>query len=108
MANDDDTAEALLAASAVSGEPMWRLPLAAEEYAEDLKSEVADVRNVGGTGAGTIRAALFLREFVPEGVAWAHLDIAGAAWNDGQPYFHVPRNGTGVPARTIIDWLRAS
>ena len=108
MANDDDTAEALLAASAVSGEPMWRLPLAAEEYAEDLKSEVADVRNVGGTGAGTIRAALFLREFVPEGVAWAHLDIAGAAWNDDQPYHHVPRNGTGVPARTIIDWLRAS
>jgi leucyl aminopeptidase len=107
MANDDAAADGLLAASATAGEPMWRLPLAVEEYAEDLKSEVADVRNVGGNAAGTIRAALFLREFVPEGTAWAHLDIAGAAWNDGQPYGHVPRNGTGIPARTLLDWLRA-
>ena len=108
MANDDDAADSLLAASQAAGEPMWRLPLAAEEYAEELKSEVADIRNVGGNGAGTIRAALFLREFVADGMAWAHLDIAGASWNDAQPAFHVPRNGTGVPARTVLDWLRTA
>ncbi len=107
MASDDAAADGLLAAAGTSGEPMWRLPLASEEYAEELKSEVADIRNVGGNGAGTIRAALFLKEFVPEGVPWAHLDIAGAAWNDATPYAHVPRNGTGIPARTVLDWLRA-
>ena len=108
MGNDDETADGLLAAAATAGEPMWRLPLAADEYGEEVASEVADVRNVGGKGAGTIRAALFLKEFVPEGVAWAHLDIAGAAWNDTAPYGYVPKNATGIPARTLLDWLRAS
>ena len=107
MANDDAADDGLIAASQGTGEPMWRLPLGVDEYAEDLKSEVADIRNVGGNGAGTIRAALFLREFVPEGMAWAHLDIAGAAWNDGSPYGVTPRNGTGIPARTVLDWLRS-
>jgi leucyl aminopeptidase len=107
MASDDDVAQSLLDAAATAGEPMWRLPLAVDEYGEEIRSEVADVRNVGGNGAGTIRAALFLREFAPNGIPWAHLDIAGAAWNDNSPYGYIPKNGTGAPARTLIDWLRA-
>lgn len=107
MANDDEVAEQLLSAGTAAGEPIWRLPLAVDQYGEEVKSEVADIRNVGGNGAGTIRAALFLREFVPQDVAWAHLDIAASAWNDATPDGYLPRNGTGVPARTVLDWLRS-
>ncbi len=107
ISEDDDLAAAISTAADAAGEPMWRLPMAAAEYAEELKSEVADVRNIGGTGGSTIRAALFLREFVPEGVAWAHLDIAGASWNEAAPFGYVPKGATGLPARTMIDWLRA-
>lgn len=106
MANDDDLAEGLLAASVAAAEPMWRLPLARAEYGEDVKSDIADLRNVGGTAAGTIRAALFLDQFVPEGMSWGHLDIAGAAWNDTTPYnAYVPKAATGMPARTLVDWV---
>nr|WP_274387989.1 leucyl aminopeptidase [Salsipaludibacter albus] len=106
MANDDALAESLLAASAVSAEPMWRLPLAEAEYGTDVVSDVADVRNTGGTGAGTIRAALFLQTFVPDGQSWAHLDIAGPAFNDESVYGgYVPKQATGIPVRTLLDWL---
>jgi leucyl aminopeptidase len=107
MSSDDALADGLLAAAEAAGEPAWRLPLAVDEYAEELKSEVADLRNVGGTGAGTIRAALFLREFVEDGIPWAHLDIAGACWNDNKPFGYVPKGATGLPARTLLDWLRS-
>jgi leucyl aminopeptidase len=67
MANDDDLAGELLDAAASSGEPFWRLPLGEEQYGEELEGDVADLRNVGGKGAGTIRAGLFLSRFVDEG-----------------------------------------
>lgn len=107
ISEDDDLAAAISAAADGAGEPLWRLPMAAAEYAEELKSEVADVRNIGGKGGSTIRAALFLREFVPDGITWAHLDIAGASWNEAAPFGYVPKGATGLPARTMIDWLRA-
>ena len=107
MTEDDDVGAALLAAAAVADEPMWQLPMGVQEYDEELKSDIADIRNVGGTGASTTRAALFLRRFRPDGIPWAHLDIAGASWNDGGPFDGIPKGATGRPARTMVDWLRA-
>jgi leucyl aminopeptidase len=106
MANDDRLADALLDASSASGEPFWRLPLADEQYGEELEGDVADLRNVGGKGAGTIRAGLFLSRFVEEGRAWAHLDIAGVAWTD-RAADEQTKGATGVPVRTVVAWLRA-
>jgi leucyl aminopeptidase len=105
MANDDDLAGELLDAAASCGEPFWRLPLGEEQYGEELEGEVADLRNVGGKGAGTLRAGLFLSRFVDEGRAWAHLDIAGVAWT-GEAGGYRSKGATGVPVRTLLTWLR--
>jgi leucyl aminopeptidase len=78
FANDDALAEGLTAAGKAVGEPVWRLPLG-EDYDKQLKSDIADMKNVGGREAGSITAAQFLKRFVGD-VAWAHLDIAGMAW----------------------------
>ena len=104
MANDDDLAEKVLDAGQQAGEPLWRLPLG-EEYTKQIKSEVADIKNIGGKGAGTITAAAFLQEFVGE-TPWAHLDIAGTAWNyTEKPY--IPKKGpSGIAARTLINLVR--
>jgi leucyl aminopeptidase len=107
MANDDDLAGELLDAGASAGEPFWRLPLGEEQYGEELEGDVADLRNVGGTGAGTIRAGLFLSRFVEDGRAWAHLDIAGVAWT-GEAKGYRTKGATGVPVRTLLTWLRGA
>jgi leucyl aminopeptidase len=78
MTPDDALADELMRAGAATGERLWRLPLW-DDYRENLKSEWADMRNTGGRNAGTVNAAVFLKEFVPAGVPWAHLDIAGVA-----------------------------
>jgi leucyl aminopeptidase len=89
-----------------TGERVWQLPLW-DEYLEYVKSDVADVKNVGmGRAAGTIAGAAFLVKFV-DGYPWVHLDIAGTAWADReQPY--KPKGGTGVGARLltqmVLDW----
>jgi leucyl aminopeptidase len=89
-----------------AGERVWQLPLW-DEYLEHVKSEVADVKNVGmGRAAGTIAGAAFLVNFV-DGYPWVHLDIAGTAWADReQPY--KPKGGTGVGVRLLaqllVDW----
>ncbi|HEX2027997.1 MAG TPA: leucyl aminopeptidase, partial [Nitriliruptorales bacterium] len=104
MASHDGLADALLAAGRRSGERLWRLPLP-DDYRDDLKSEVADLKNIGKQGsAGTVVAALFLREFVGDGIPWAHLDVAGLAWAD-EPYGYVRKGGTGAPVRTLLHWL---
>jgi leucyl aminopeptidase len=105
MASDDDLADALLTASRTAGEPLWRLPLATAEYGERLEGAIADLKNAGKPFAGTIFAGLFLHRFVGEGIPWAHLDVAGVAWSD-EPFGEVPKGGTGVPARTLLAWLR--
>jgi leucyl aminopeptidase len=105
MGNDDDLADSLVDAGARSGEPFWRLPLGDEQYGEELEGDVADLRNVGGKGAGTIRAGLFLSRFLDEGRAWAHLDIAGVAWTDSAAGYR-SKGATGVPVRTLLTWLR--
>jgi leucyl aminopeptidase len=106
MASDDDLAEALLAAGTDAGEPLWRLPVATEAYGDRLEGAVADLRNTAGKEAGTIYAGLFLHRFVPEGLPWAHLDIAGTAWTD-EARGELSKGATGIPARTLLAWLQA-
>jgi leucyl aminopeptidase len=83
------------------GENAWPMPLP-DELRDDLKSTVADLANVSGQRfAGMLVAGVYLREFVADGVAWAHIDVAGPAYNTGGPWGYTPKGGTGVPTRTI-------
>ena len=79
FANDDELAEKLLKAGRETGEPLWRMPLG-EEYDQAIKSDAADMKNVGDRAGGSITAAQFIQRFV-NGGPWAHLDIAGMAWS---------------------------
>ncbi|GAA5058485.1 leucyl aminopeptidase [Nocardia callitridis] len=84
------------------GENGWAMPFPAELRA-DLNSKIADLANVAPHRyGGMLSAGLFLKEFVPEGVQWAHLDVAGPAYNTGGPFGYIPKGGTGVPVRTLI------
>ena len=84
------------------GENGWPMPFPAELRA-DLKSNVADIANVTPhRWGGMLTAGIFLREFVAEGVQWAHVDIAGPSYNTGGPWGYNPKGGTGVPVRTLI------
>ncbi|MDF1578448.1 MAG: leucyl aminopeptidase [Desulfurivibrionaceae bacterium] len=100
LGNDDKLAEKLLAIGDSCGEPSWRLPLG-EEYEKQLKSEIADLKNIGGRPAGTITGACFLKEFVGD-IPWAHLDIAGTAWNYTKKSY-IPKGPSGVGVRTLIE-----
>ncbi|GAB3755727.1 leucyl aminopeptidase [Microlunatus parietis] len=102
MATDDETADRVLDAAEAAGESFWQLPIPAEFRAK-LDSKVADLRSTATDRAGgALTAAAFLREFVAEGVSWAHLDIAGPSFNSGEPYGYTPAGGTGVAVRTLI------
>lgn len=81
FSNDDTLAEQILAAGRASGDKLWRFPLA-DAYDRLIDSPIADMKNVGPRGAGSITAAQFLQRYVDDGVAWAHLDIAGMVWAD--------------------------
>ncbi|MCV7173101.1 leucyl aminopeptidase [Mycobacterium manitobense] len=84
------------------GENGWAMPLP-EELKDDLKSAVADLANVSGSRyAGMLVAGTYLREFVADGVEWAHIDIAGPAYNTGGPWGYTGKGGTGVPTRTLF------
>jgi|SRR5579859_3061990 len=99
----DRIQKGLLAAAKAQGEKLWPLPLE-NDYMEMIKSDVADMKNSGGRWGGAITAALFLREFVEEGIPWAHLDIAGPALVESdRPYR--PAGGTGVMVRTLLRYL---
>lgn len=90
------------ATSRAVGENGWAMPLP-EELREGLESRVADLTNVGpDRWGGMLLAAVFLREFVADDIEWAHIDIAGPAYNDGKARDHIGRGGTGVPVRTLI------
>jgi leucyl aminopeptidase len=104
MANDQPLARRLLAAADAAGERVWQLPLI-DEYREGLKSEVADINNVGQRGGGAITAALFLKEFAGE-LPWAHFDIAGPAFSDRDTALG-PKGATGVAVRTLLTYLTA-
>jgi leucyl aminopeptidase len=107
MATDDETADLLLDAAEAAGEDFWQLPIPKETRGK-LVSKVADLRSSGGDRyGGALVAAAFLREFVTPGTPWAHLDIAGPAFFDGEPYGYVAPGGTGVAVRTLIALARA-
>ncbi len=104
--NNQELAEKLKESGERTGERVWQLPLW-KPYYEQLKSEVADMKNVGGRPGGAITAAAFLSNFVAENIPWAHLDIAGTAWTQetSEQKSINPKGATGVGVRLIIDFL---
>ena len=102
MASDSSLAGQIADAASRAGEDMWPMPLP-EDLRKGLDSTVADIANVSGDrSGGMLVAGLFLREFVPAGVPWAHLDIAGPAYNEGAPYGYIAKGGTGAAVRTLV------
>jgi leucyl aminopeptidase len=102
MATDNDLAKAVADVAGRAGEAMWPMPLP-EDLRKGLDSAVADIANVASDrGGGMLVAGLFLREFVPAGVRWAHLDIAGPAYNDAGAYGYTAKGGTGAAVRTLV------
>jgi leucyl aminopeptidase len=104
LSNDDELAQKVMDAGDRSGEPLWRLPLG-PEYSKQIKSKVADIKNVGNRAAGTITAAAFLQEFVGD-VAWAHLDIAGTAYNFTEKSYIPNKGPSGIGVRTLLELIR--
>ena len=105
FSNDEETYAKFDAALATSGEKFWRLPLG-EEYAEQIKSDIGDIKNTGGRWGGASTAAEFLKVFA-DATPWIHLDIAGTAWvEDNKPF--IAKGPSGVAVRSILEWVRSS
>jgi leucyl aminopeptidase len=102
--DDEMLATELLASGEASGERLWRLPLW-DDYRENLRSEWADMKNTAGRTAGSIAAAVFLKEFIPKGVAWAHMDIAGVAHFEKE-HAGYAAGATGFGVALTMDFLR--
>ena len=102
FSNNQPLADALIRASKEVGEKLWQLPLV-KEYRDEIKSSVADMKNIGGSYGGAITAALILQEFV-DGVPWAHLDIAGPAFAEKEMLLSA-KGGTGFGVRTLLRFL---
>ncbi|WAJ43099.1 leucyl aminopeptidase [Mycobacterium sp. Aquia_216] len=98
----DEFRDRVAAISQAEGENGWPMPLP-DDLKDDLKSQVADLSNISGQRfAGMLVAGVFLREFVADGVQWAHIDVAGPAFNTGSPWGYSPKGSTGVPTRTMF------
>jgi leucyl aminopeptidase len=102
--SDEALTQEVLAAGRRASERGWELPMF-EEYKEQLKSDVADLKNVGGPAAGSITAAWFLREFVDDAYPWVHLDVAGTAYSETDLGW-LPKGPTGTPTGTFIEFVR--
>lgn len=103
LGNDDGLVSRLVACGERSGERLWPFPLL-EEYAKELETPHADLRNIGGAYAGHITAALFMQPFVPKNAKWAHLDIAGPAYFEKGWKYYSP-GATGFGTRLLADWV---
>ena len=102
MGSSDEVAAEIAAGMRETGEPAWAMPFP-EELRKGLDSTVADMTNVSpDREGGMMVAGLFLKEFVPDGTAWAHLDIAGPAFNEKAPFGYTPKGGTGAAVRALI------
>ncbi|ORT60315.1 leucyl aminopeptidase [Streptomyces sp. CB03238] len=101
MANDDAFRTSLHEIAEEVGEASWPMPLPAD-LRKGMDSPTADIANMGERMGGGLVAGLFLKEFVGEGIAWAHLDIAGPAYNEGGPFGYTPKGGTGSAVRTLV------
>jgi leucyl aminopeptidase len=103
FSNDDEATQQLLTAASVTGEKFWRMPCT-DDYREQIKSQIADIMNTGGSRyGGAISAAMFLKEFVGD-TPWIHLDIATLAWiDDNKPW--QSRGPSGIGVRSITEWV---
>lgn len=106
MGNDDRLILDLMLSGEATGERLWQLPLW-PEYDEMIKGQFGDLKNIGDGTAGTIAGGAFLKQFVPAGIPWAHLDIAGTAWLESEQPHGAP-GATLVPARLLADWAARS
>ena len=104
LGNDDALIAEVRAAGDASGERAWPLPLF-EEYTDQTKGETADLKNSGGRFGGALTAGAFLKEFAD--YPWAHLDIAGTAYNGKSKNAYTPKGASGTPARLLVEFLRA-
>ncbi len=102
MGNDEGLISRFLMAAGNAGERVWQLPMW-EEYREQLKSDIADLKSTGGRGGGAITAGMFIGEFV-EGKPWIHLDIAGSAATDRDSAY-TPKGATGVMVRSLVRYV---
>ncbi|EKX69278.1 leucyl aminopeptidase [Streptomyces ipomoeae] len=101
MANDDAFRSAVHEAAEAVGEAAWPMPLP-DHLRKGMDSPTADIANMGERYGGGLVAGLFLKEFVGEGITWAHLDIAGPAFNEGGAFGYTPKGGTGSAVRTLV------
>ena len=101
MSNDDGLRDAIGGAARAAGEQMWPMPLP-DELRASMDSPVADIANMGDKYGGMLVAGLFLKEFVADGLRWAHVDIAGPAWNESTPHGYDGKGGTGHSVRTLV------
>jgi leucyl aminopeptidase len=106
MSNNDNLADAVLASAAATDDRAWRLPLY-PELRDMIKSNIADIKNISNQrgSAGSMTAAEFLRSFVGE-TPWAHLDIAGTAFVDGDSRMYFGHGATGYGVRLIVDLVK--
>jgi leucyl aminopeptidase len=102
LGTDQELIDEVIESGRGVGEKFWQLPLD-KEYSKQIKSDIADIKNVGGRKAGTITAAAFIKEFA-DGISWAHLDIAGTAWGDDAKPFR-SKGPTGVAVRTLLNFI---
>ena len=102
LGNDDKLKSQLKAAGEKSGERVWEMPLW-DEYFEQLKSDCADMRNIGGRGGGMITAAIFLSKFVGN-APWVHLDIASTDWSASERAY-ISKGPTGIGTRLLIQYF---
>jgi leucyl aminopeptidase len=107
MSNDDDFRSKVHAVALAEGEDSWPMPLP-QQLRKTFDSPVADIANMGVRPGGGLIAGLFLREFVGEGISWAHLDIAGPAFHEGAPFGYTPKGGTGSAVRTLVGLARTA
>jgi leucyl aminopeptidase len=103
FSTDDALSDEIVRAAEAAGERYWRMPLP-DDFKSELVSEVADQKNVGSRWGGSIIAATYLKEFVADGIPWAHLDIAGPARAESD-YDDVPKGGAGFATRTLVRWI---
>jgi leucyl aminopeptidase len=100
FSNNDELVRRIQAAGRYTGERVWQLPLD-PFYDKMIRSKIADMKNIGGPNSGAITAAQFLQRFVEKDMPWAHLDIAGVAWQDGEQKPTIPSWGTGWGVRLL-------
>ncbi|MEU7223839.1 leucyl aminopeptidase [Streptomyces chrestomyceticus] len=101
MSNDDAFRASLHEIAEAAGEPSWPMPMPSE-LRRSMDSPVADLKNVGERAGSGLLAGVFLKEFVGEGITWAHLDIAGPAFHESAPFGYTPKGGTGSAVRTLV------